>query len=133
VIDPATGEAHAMKLFVATMGASNFTYAEAVASEGLEDWICALSRLTWNAARAGAGRLPLSKVMESTRLSGSYPTQVPGKVGRLTGSRPNAVSPTSAPPEASSIRTRSASHGEGKETEREISVDFHPELTRVGV
>ena len=30
VIDPATGEAHAMKLFVAAMGASNFTYAEAV-------------------------------------------------------------------------------------------------------
>ena len=75
---------------------------------------------TWNAARAGAGRLPLSKVMESRRLSGSYPTRVPGKVGRLTGSWPNAVSPTSAPPEASSIRTRSASHGEVKETERQI-------------
>ena len=39
VIDPATGEARAMKLFVAAMGASNYTYAEAVASEGLEDWI----------------------------------------------------------------------------------------------
>lgn len=45
VIDPATGEAHAMKLFVAAMGASNFTYAEAVASEGLEDWICAHARI----------------------------------------------------------------------------------------
>jgi len=48
VIDPATGEARAMRLFVAasrqrracgTTGASTYTYAEAVASEGLEDWI----------------------------------------------------------------------------------------------
>ena len=34
-----------MKLFVAAMGASNYTYAEAVASEGLEDWIGAHERL----------------------------------------------------------------------------------------
>ena len=33
------GEAHAMKLFVAAMGASNYTYAEACPSEGLSDWI----------------------------------------------------------------------------------------------
>jgi transposase len=45
VIDPVTGEARAMKLFVAAMGASNFTYAEAVACEGLEDWIGAHVRM----------------------------------------------------------------------------------------
>ena len=45
VIDPATGEVRAMKLFVAAMGASNYTYAEAVASEGLEDWTLAHVRL----------------------------------------------------------------------------------------
>ncbi len=45
VIDPVTGEARAMKLFVAAMGASNHTYAEAVASEGLEDWIGAHVRM----------------------------------------------------------------------------------------
>ena len=39
VIDPVTGEARPMKLFVAAMGASNYTYAEACASEGLSDWI----------------------------------------------------------------------------------------------
>src|SRR4029079_4005698 len=32
-------EAHAMKLFVAAMGASNYTYAEACRSESLPDWI----------------------------------------------------------------------------------------------
>ncbi|HUW37252.1 MAG TPA: IS21 family transposase [Rhodocyclaceae bacterium] len=45
VIDPVTGEVRAMKLFVAAMGASNFTYAEAVASEGLEDWVGAHVRM----------------------------------------------------------------------------------------
>lgn len=45
VIDPESGQARAMKLFVAAMGASNYTYAEAVASEGLEDWIGAHVRL----------------------------------------------------------------------------------------
>lgn len=45
VIDPETGEVRAVKLFVAAMGASNYTYAEAVASEGLEDWIGAHVRM----------------------------------------------------------------------------------------
>ena len=34
-----------MKLFVAAMAASNYTHAEAVASEGLEDWTLAHVRL----------------------------------------------------------------------------------------
>lgn len=45
LIDPETGEVRAVKLFVAAMGASNYTYAEAVASESLEDWIGAHVRL----------------------------------------------------------------------------------------
>ena len=39
IFDPITGEAQAMKLFVAAMGASNYTYAEACPSESLPDWI----------------------------------------------------------------------------------------------
>ncbi len=39
VIDPATGVAQAMKLFVAALGASSFVYCEARPSEGLSDWI----------------------------------------------------------------------------------------------
>ena len=39
IFDSLTGEAHAMKLFVAAMGASNYTYAEACPSENLSDWI----------------------------------------------------------------------------------------------
>lgn len=45
VVDADTGEVRAMKLFVAAMGASNYTYAEAVASESLEDWIGAHVRM----------------------------------------------------------------------------------------
>ena len=45
IVDPQTGEVHAAKLFVATMGASSYTYVEAVASEGLEDWIGAHTRM----------------------------------------------------------------------------------------
>lgn len=39
VIDPVTGEVRQAKLFVAAMGASSYIYAEARASESLEDWI----------------------------------------------------------------------------------------------
>ena len=45
IIDPNTGEIHGAKLFVAAMGASSYTYAEAVASEKLEDWIGAHTRM----------------------------------------------------------------------------------------
>jgi transposase len=39
ILDPITGEVHAMKLFVVAMGASNYTYVEACPSESLSDWI----------------------------------------------------------------------------------------------
>ena len=39
IFDPITGEVRARKLFVAAMGASNYTYAEACPSESLSDWI----------------------------------------------------------------------------------------------
>ena len=39
VIDPATGEERRARIFVAALGASNFTYAEARWSETLPDWI----------------------------------------------------------------------------------------------
>lgn len=45
IINPETGEVHEAKLFVAAMGASSYTYAEAVCSEGLEDWVSAHTRM----------------------------------------------------------------------------------------
>jgi transposase len=39
VIDPSTGEARTAQLFVAVLGASSYTYAEATWTQGLSDWI----------------------------------------------------------------------------------------------
>jgi transposase len=44
VIDRLTGETHAAQIFVAVMGASSFTYAEATWTQGLGDWIGAHTR-----------------------------------------------------------------------------------------
>jgi transposase len=39
VVDPQTGEARKVEIFVAAQGASNYTYAEPAWSQGLRDWI----------------------------------------------------------------------------------------------
>src|ERR1039457_120131 len=39
VVDPATGEIHESQVFVAVLGASNYTYAEATMTQSLPDWI----------------------------------------------------------------------------------------------
>lgn len=38
ITDPATGQIHAAQIFVAVLGASNYTYAEATRSQKLPDW-----------------------------------------------------------------------------------------------
>lgn len=62
VIDPATGEERAVELFVAVMGASNMTYAEASWSQSLPDWIMAHTR-----AFAAFGAVPLLVVPDNLR------------------------------------------------------------------
>ena len=39
VIDPETGEVREAEVFVAVLGASNYTYAEATWTQGLQDWV----------------------------------------------------------------------------------------------
>ena len=39
IVNPRTGEIRTAQVFVAVLGASNYTYAEATWSQGLEDWI----------------------------------------------------------------------------------------------
>lgn len=39
IINPQTGEIHTAQVFVAVLGASNYTYAEATWSQGLRDWL----------------------------------------------------------------------------------------------
>jgi len=41
VVDPATGQTRQAQIFVAVLGASNYTYVEAAWTQGLADWIAA--------------------------------------------------------------------------------------------
>ena len=45
IIDPATGTVREAEIFVAVLGASSFTYAEATWSQTLPDWIGAHVRM----------------------------------------------------------------------------------------
>lgn len=44
VTDPSTGEVRQARVFVAVLGASNYTYAELTETQGLEDWLCSHRR-----------------------------------------------------------------------------------------
>ena len=44
IVDPTTGECRSAQVFVAVMGASNYTYAEATFSQKLEDWVMSHAR-----------------------------------------------------------------------------------------
>ena len=55
VVDRLTGEVRRAQIFVAVMGASNFTYAQATWTQGLADWIDAHTRAV--AAIGGVARL----------------------------------------------------------------------------
>ena len=45
LVDPRTGEVRRVELFVAVLGASSFTYAEATATQQLADWVDAHTRM----------------------------------------------------------------------------------------
>jgi transposase len=45
IVDPKTGERIEVELFVAVMGASNYTYAEVTATQQSADWIASHNRL----------------------------------------------------------------------------------------
>jgi transposase len=45
IVDPKTGEVHEVELFVGVLGASNYTYAEAVESQELRHWIATHVRM----------------------------------------------------------------------------------------
>ena len=44
IVNPVTGEIREAQIFVAVLGASNYTYAEATFTQGLADWIGAHTR-----------------------------------------------------------------------------------------
>src|ERR1700704_5264030 len=63
LIDPGTGEVRAAQIFVAAMGASNYTYAEATLTQSLPDWIGAHVR-----APAFMGGVPAQLVPDNPKV-----------------------------------------------------------------
>jgi transposase len=63
LIDPGTGEGRPAQIFVAVMGASNYTYAEATATQSLPDWIGAHVR-----ALAFMGGVPAQLVPDNPKV-----------------------------------------------------------------
>ena len=52
IVDRLTGEVRQAQIFVAVMGASNFTYVEATWTQALGDWIGAPTRARWQPSAA---------------------------------------------------------------------------------
>ena len=64
VVDRLTGEVRSAQIFVAVMGASSFTYAEATWTQSLADWIAAHTR-----AFAALGGVPRLLVPDNTKVA----------------------------------------------------------------
>jgi transposase len=77
VVDPATGEAHEARIFVAALGASNFTYAEARWTETLSDWIGAHVN-----ALAAIGGVPRALVPDNLKAGITKPSRYEPGINR---------------------------------------------------
>ncbi len=77
VVDPATGEEHRARIFVAALGASNYTYAEARWSETLPDWIGAHVN-----ALAAIGGVPKAFVPDNLKAGITKPSRYEPGVNR---------------------------------------------------
>jgi len=91
VVDPNTGEVHQAQIFIGVLGASNYTYAEAHASQELSNWIGAHVRMfsflggymrnrqIWNVqwARLDSGqRIAYSEPIQGERGESAVPAAV---------------------------------------------------------
>ena len=77
VMDPATGEEHRARIFVAALGASNFTYAEARWTETLPDWIGAHAN-----AFAAIGGVPQALVPDNLKAGITKPSRYEPGINR---------------------------------------------------
>ena len=77
VLDPKSGEPREVEVFVAVMGASNFTYVEAVETQRVADWIGAHTR-----ALSYLGGVPRTVVPDQLRSAVSRPHRIEPKLQR---------------------------------------------------
>ena len=80
LVDPATGEVTDVELFVAVLGASNYTYAEATATQQVPDWIASHVR-----ALAFLGGVPAAIVPDQLRSGVTHPSRYEPGVQRTYG------------------------------------------------
>ena len=77
IADPATGEVHRARIFVAALGASNFTYAEARWTETLPDWIgCHVNALN------AIGGVPQALVPDNLKAGVTKPSRYEPGINR---------------------------------------------------
>jgi len=77
VFDPATGEEHRARIFVAALGASNYTYAEARWTETLPDWVGAHVN-----ALAAIGGVPKALVPDNLKAGITKPSRYEPGINR---------------------------------------------------
>ena len=77
VIDPATGEEHRARIFVAALGASNYTYAEARWTETLPDWVGAHVNVF-----TAIGGVPLALVPDNLKAGITKPSRYEPGINR---------------------------------------------------
>ena len=77
VFDPATGLEHRARIFVAALGASNFTYAEARRTETLPDWVGAHVN-----ALAAIGGVPKALVPDNLKAGVTKPSRYEPGINR---------------------------------------------------
>jgi transposase len=77
VFDPTTGEEHRVRIFVAALGASNYTYAEARWTETLPDWIGAHVN-----ALAAIGGVPKAFVPDNLKAGITKPSRYEPGINR---------------------------------------------------
>ncbi len=88
LVDPRTGEVRRVELFVAVLGASSFTYAEATATQQLPDWVDAHTHMVeYFGARPPCG----------TPTSSRAPSPVPAATSRASIAPTRTSPPTTAP------------------------------------
>ena len=70
IVDPKTGEVIDVELFVAVLGASNYTYAEATLTQRTPDFIASNVRAL--AFIGGVGRRPCSQLKSAVTAASRY-------------------------------------------------------------
>jgi hypothetical protein len=109
LIDPTSGEVIAVELFVAALGASNYTYAEATRTQQVPDWIASHVR-----AFAFFGGVTAAVVCDQLKSGVVRPAATNRACSGPTKSSPSTTAPPSCRPGRQSPATRPQGQNRGR-------------------